>query len=344
MVMRDGSYPLVAVVTPVRDGAPHLAETMESVQAQDYPALLHVVLDNASTDDTPAILKSHASGRVPLAVWRNREPLRRAANWETAIHQIPAESGYFRLLAAGDRMRPDAISRMVAVAEASPNVGAVGTLVAGSAGLVPDYRLLPTDRTVFSGHDIAAGLFRDEVNPVWVRHVLVRASLLHHRAPYFTQTMHHLDLDSFFSLMCVSDFGFVHEVLGWDRKLLSGTRPDVYDPSLVIEWMQALNRYGPLCFTPDEFATVSSRFYRQYADALLTWRYTGRADPDLYRLHLGALTERGHAPSFGQSLAAMLKSVPRSLRMKRGKAGPKKKLRIDRTPHMLRSDPATAQP
>ncbi|WP_181705719.1 glycosyltransferase family A protein [Chthonobacter rhizosphaerae] len=342
MVIGDGTYPLVAVVTPVRNGAPHLAETLESVQAQDYPSLLHVLLDNASTDETAGILKAFGKRAVPLAVWRNREPLSRPANWETAIHQIPPETAYFRLLAAGDRMRPDAISRMVAVAEASPNVGAVGALAAGSGGSVPDYRLLPTDRAVFSGHDIAAGLFRDEVYPVWVRHVLVRATLLHHRAPYYAQHLEHLDLDSFFSLMCVSDFGFVHEVLGWDRALLTKPRPDVYDPDLAPEWMQALNRYGPVCFTPDEFDAVLQRFYRRYTDALLTWRYTGRIDAEVFRMHVEGLAERGHAPTFGRTVAAMLKAVPRSLRLRRSRTGGKKRLRIDRTPHTAQTDPAGA--
>ena len=46
---------LVAVLTPVYNGARFLRETMECVQASDYTNMVHVILDNASTDATPEI-------------------------------------------------------------------------------------------------------------------------------------------------------------------------------------------------------------------------------------------------------------------------------------------------
>ncbi len=43
MNIRKRPTPLVAVVTPVYNGEKYLAETMECVQAQDYPELVHIV-------------------------------------------------------------------------------------------------------------------------------------------------------------------------------------------------------------------------------------------------------------------------------------------------------------
>ncbi len=55
--MTIASQPPVAVVTPVLNGEEFLAETMDSVQAQTYPNLVHIVLDNASTDATAQIVE-----------------------------------------------------------------------------------------------------------------------------------------------------------------------------------------------------------------------------------------------------------------------------------------------
>ena len=47
-VMSDADrVPLVAIATPVYNGAEYLADTMACVQAQTYPNLVHCVLDNA---------------------------------------------------------------------------------------------------------------------------------------------------------------------------------------------------------------------------------------------------------------------------------------------------------
>jgi glycosyltransferase involved in cell wall biosynthesis len=64
---------LAAICTPVYNGQKYLAETLECVQAQTYPNLVHVILDNASKDSTPEIIERFKGGRVPLLVSRNPE-------------------------------------------------------------------------------------------------------------------------------------------------------------------------------------------------------------------------------------------------------------------------------
>jgi len=43
---------LVTLITAVRNGASQIGATLESVAAQDWPAIEHIVIDGASTDDT----------------------------------------------------------------------------------------------------------------------------------------------------------------------------------------------------------------------------------------------------------------------------------------------------
>lgn len=48
--------PLVSIVTPSFNTGRYIAETLRSVQANDYPHLEHIVLDSGSTDETLEVL------------------------------------------------------------------------------------------------------------------------------------------------------------------------------------------------------------------------------------------------------------------------------------------------
>lgn len=63
--------PLVSIVVPVYNAGPFISETLDSLLAQSYSALDIIVIDDGSTDDTPARLKSY-SDRVRLCRHDNR--------------------------------------------------------------------------------------------------------------------------------------------------------------------------------------------------------------------------------------------------------------------------------
>jgi glycosyltransferase involved in cell wall biosynthesis len=103
--------PLVSIVTPVFNQADYLAETMESVLAQDYPNIEYLVIDDGSTDKTPEVL-SRYSGRVR---WERQTNMGQARTlnkgWAASKGDI---LGY---LSSDDLLYPGAVRQLVEILE-----------------------------------------------------------------------------------------------------------------------------------------------------------------------------------------------------------------------------------
>jgi glycosyltransferase involved in cell wall biosynthesis len=52
--------PLISVLMPIRNGEKYLAEALDSVVAQTLPDFEFIIVDDGSTDSTPALLASYA--------------------------------------------------------------------------------------------------------------------------------------------------------------------------------------------------------------------------------------------------------------------------------------------
>jgi glycosyltransferase involved in cell wall biosynthesis len=264
--------PLAAVCTPVFNGAKYLAETMACVQAQTYPNVVHVVLDNASTDETPKIIESFQGGPVPILLARNPATVPAFENMNRVIRMQPAETRYFRMLCADDLMMPDALARMIAIMERDRDVDLVT-----AAEPDPKWQGWPPG-DVFDGLTMAAAYLRDEL-PTSFAHSVFRRGVFERRAPdFFDPRINSRDVDVGLDAMCRSKVGYVHEPLVVTREHdASISARDMWETRIhYAEWLVLLSRYGPIALGEEETKRVARRFKRPYFRRMLRWRLLDR--------------------------------------------------------------------
>jgi glycosyltransferase involved in cell wall biosynthesis len=256
--------PLVAIVTPVYNGAAFLAETMDAVQGQDYPNLIHIVQDNASTDATPEILARYKNARVLVDVVRSDTTVPIGRNWNATVRRVPAEAKYFRILCADDLIDPTFVTRMVGLAERHPSVVVVGCAIRHRNLSATDYKW-DRDREVFAGREAQQRFFLG--TGIIVPHqTLMRRDALDVRTPFFDEGLAACDTDIFLRLLREGDLGFVHEVLATTRD-----HPGTHSRSVIntlkmhqCEHLILLERHASFAFGPEEGRGWVNRYRRYY--------------------------------------------------------------------------------
>ena len=98
--------PLISIITPAYNGAKYLDELIRSVQAQDYPNLEHILIDDGSADGgaTAAILKQYPH----LRSW-SRENRGQYATMNEGLDAAKGE--WICFVSADDKVEPGAVRR-----------------------------------------------------------------------------------------------------------------------------------------------------------------------------------------------------------------------------------------
>ncbi|MDX1741715.1 MAG: glycosyltransferase family A protein, partial [Rhodothermales bacterium] len=99
------SQPRFSVCIPNYNYGHYLGQTIESVLNQTFQDFEIIVADNASTDDSVAVVESFGSDRIRLL--RNRYNIGFSPNLDRATRSATGE--YMILLSSDDLMRPDAL-------------------------------------------------------------------------------------------------------------------------------------------------------------------------------------------------------------------------------------------
>lgn len=290
------SNAFVSVVTPVYNGGKFLDECIESVRAQTHSHYEHVILDNASSDDTNAIASRHAENDRRIRLHRNDHTLPMIENWNRALELMSGDSRYCRVLHADDTMHRDYLERTIAVAERHPSIGVVGCF--RLRGETIHCEGLPRQRELFEGAEIARLFLRQEIFALAPTSNLLRADLVRQHRPFYPPAYLHADLAIYLELMQEHDFGFVHDVLAFSREHGDSVTVTVAErnQTLLKEWLLLLQRYGPKFFSEAEMAELERdhlrRYYRNLVRGFVTRR--GRA---FFDYHLAGLREAGRSPT-----------------------------------------------
>jgi glycosyltransferase involved in cell wall biosynthesis len=109
----------VAVIIPCYNAAPYLARALDSVFAQTYRDYSVYVIDDGSSDDTAAVLRSY-DGRI---VRLQQEHSGQAAARNRGIQM--SDSPYVAFLDADDEWLPEKLERQVAMFHEAPSKGMI---------------------------------------------------------------------------------------------------------------------------------------------------------------------------------------------------------------------------
>jgi glycosyltransferase involved in cell wall biosynthesis len=114
---RGESVTRFSVVLPVRNGWPYVERCVESVLAQSYPHFDLIVLDNQSTDNTVAWLKTKSDSRIRL--YTSPAPLSIVESWGRAKNIEKHE--YMTLIGHDDTLDPDFLATIKSLIDRYPD-------------------------------------------------------------------------------------------------------------------------------------------------------------------------------------------------------------------------------
>jgi len=117
------STPLVSIVLPTYNGARYLREAIQSCLEQTYPHWELILVDDASTDETPAIIEEYVSLDTRVQALRHNYNRKLPAALNTGF--AAARGDYLTWTSNDNRYRPQALATLVAFLEERPDVDVV---------------------------------------------------------------------------------------------------------------------------------------------------------------------------------------------------------------------------
>jgi glycosyltransferase involved in cell wall biosynthesis len=285
--------PLVSVVTPVYNGEKLLAECIRSVLAQTYRDFEYIIVNNRSTDRTLDIAREFAARDSRIRIHNNTEFLSVIDNHSRAFELASAASTYVKVVDGDDWLYPTCLAEMVAVAEAHPGVGMVCSYILWGDRV--ECHGLPYPSTVIKGRDVCRRYFLDGLRPFGGPSAsLIRSSIVRAKGrPFYNPLNYAGDTEAYLELLQDHDFGFVHQVLSYNRKS-EDSRTTTYlerVESYPAEFLDEVLKFGPIYLTPREYATCRRRYTRAYYRVLArnAVAFRGREFWDYHLKHVQAM-------------------------------------------------------
>jgi glycosyltransferase involved in cell wall biosynthesis len=294
--------PLVSVVTPVYNGAVYLRECIESVLAQTYSNWEYIIVNNCSTDETLQIAEEYARKEKRIRVHNNDQFLDVIANHNRAFTLISSNSKYCKQVSADDWLFPRCLSSMVRVAEANPSAGIIGSYQI--SGDVVKWQGFRYPRAIVPGREMGRRAFLTrqafvEEQPVLgfgdPTSLMYRSDIVRRTPAFFPNPSPHADTSACFESLRYSDFGFVYEILSYERihpESQSSTSKQINRQ--LAQNLSDLLQYGSFYLSKDEFeqqVTEALEFYHRFLAVNYFARSRGK---EFWDYHKARLKELGY--------------------------------------------------
>lgn len=292
--MNVESQPLVSIVTPVYNMGSFLPECIESVLTQTYKNFEYIIVNNCSTDRSLEVALSYAKQDSRVHVHTNDSNVGVIANHNIAFSRISPTAKYCKVVSADDWIFADCIMRMVEFAENNPSVIIVGSYqLSGSQILWQGFQY---PKAVFSGREICRKIFLDGDRKFGFgtpTSLLYRADIVRNSEAFYPNPSPHADTSACFKGLQSADFGFVYQVLSYERVhagTQSSTSVDMNRYSSA--YLNDLLQYGPFYLSKDEFDGKLKRTLRAYYEYLAVNLFRARGT-QFWDYHKGRLEELG---------------------------------------------------
>lgn len=204
---RSHVTPRLSVVMPVYNGARRLAATLDSILSQTFTDFELIVVDDGSTDETPAILRRYDDRRLTVLTQENQ------GITGALIRGCEAARGLaIARHDCGDRSRPERFTKQLAILESEPDVVLVSCYTAYFA---------PGGETLYvvegDGDSVRQSLLRD--SPENIRSISHHGSAMFRRDAYVAAGGYRRefrvaqDLDLWMRMAAAGRVAYVPEVL-----------------------------------------------------------------------------------------------------------------------------------
>jgi len=201
--------PSITALVPAYNYARYLPECARSVLTQRDVDVRLLIVDDCSTDETPAVTADIADNDARVSVIRNDPNRGHIPSVNRGLEQVETE--YVLKLDADDLLTPGALARATALLEAHREVAFVYGRPKHFRGEAPHAGESRASRwTIWSGRDWVARRCESGINVISQPEVVIRTDVLRTALPIRTELPHTSDLHLWMQLASLGDVGRIN--------------------------------------------------------------------------------------------------------------------------------------
>jgi glycosyltransferase involved in cell wall biosynthesis len=308
------TQPFVTVLTPTYNMGRFLAECIDSVLGGTYQHFEYIIVNNCSTDESLAVASKYAQRDSRVRIHNNAKLVPVIENHNIAFGLMSPEAKYCKVVSADDFLFPDCISRLVELAEENPSVGIAGSYQLSGSQI--RWQGFEYPHAVISGRELCRRMLL-EGNPSFgfgtPTSLLYRADLVRRTPDFYPNASPHADTSACFRDLRSCDFGFVYQVLSYERThAATQSTASANINRYVSAYLDDVQHYGGFYLEPDELARKTRETIAEY-DSFLAVNLFSQRDQTFWNYHSGRLRELGHPMTKARLLKALATKVLREV-------------------------------